>query len=552
MDLTDIDTYLFKMPGLMGSSAATITNDILTTGTTYAAISIGSSFGPIGTAVGMTVGAGAAIVGNLFSRERESKGEVYSNYKTSVLNQIDKSGISKQLLKDAKAEMQRMGSYTQEQIDNDDYVYDQLLTNQVKVNNVKFDKIRLNNFEGMKSLYTDNMALSAWDATQTMLEVVPLGKMAKSVRGLKTIAEKYDKGKGFLKGEFAKRIDDVASFGIDSVDKLPKITKRKAVLDLGGRILISSAMEGAEEGTQYMKGQDYIDRHFEENPNLAKSFIKNIGSGARSIFAAITPWDSVYSDDAEFMENFKGGALLGGLMTGGIGAATSYLQTRDQLQADKLLSALYAEKLDQKDRVRKDIVYAEMAANNKWNNLMQSFDNLQSANIDGLTQEDIETERNNANRVRNIATSESALKQAEALGIEPNTDDYNILIALKDHYDKLVEESDKNFATANNKLQSILNGEEVNKQIERVIAKLSDEQRSQISVEDIRSAISLYSELSVYDQLISDYKQNSTKLDELEKNTNLRTSKADVIHFRNLLNTDRESLFNSYTELKRY
>lgn len=551
MDLTDIDTYLFKIPGLMGSSAATITNDILTTGTTYAAVSIGSSFGPIGTAVGMTVGAGATIVGNLFSRERESKGEVYSNYKTSVLNQIDKSGISKQLLKDAKAEMQRMGSYTQEQIDNDDYVYDQLLTNQVKVNNVKFDKIRLNNFEGMKSLYTDNMALSAWDATQTMLEVVPLGKMAKSVRGLKTIAEKYDKGKGFLKGEFAKRIDDVASFGIDNVDKLPKITKRKAVLDLGGRILISSAMEGAEEGTQYMKGQDYIDRHFEENPNLAKSFIKNIGSGARSIFAAITPWDSVYSDDAEFMENFKGGALLGGLMTGGIGAATSYLQTRDQLQADKLLSALYAEKLDQKDRVRKDIVYAEMAANNKWNNLMQSFDNLQSANIDGLTQEDIETERNNANRVRNIATSESALKQAEALGIEPNTDDYNILIALKDHYDKLVEESDKNFATANNKLQSILNGEEVNKQIERVIAKLSDEQRSQISVEDIRNAISLYSELSVYDQLISDYKQNSTKLNELEKNTNLRTSKADVIHFRNLLNTDRESLFNSYTELKK-
>lgn len=551
MDLTDIDTYLFKIPGLMGSSAATITNDILTTGTTYAATSIGSSFGPIGTAVGMIVGAGAAIVGNLFSRERESKGEVYSNYKTSVLNQIDKSGISKQLLKDAKAEMQRMGSYTLEQIDNDDYVYDQLLTNQVKVNNVKFDKIRLNNFEGMKSLYTDNMALSAWDATQTMLEVVPLGKMAKSVRGLKTIAEKYDKGKGFLKGEFAKRIDDVASFGINSVDKLPKITKRKAVLDLGGRILISSAMEGAEEGTQYMKGQDYIDRHFEENPNLAKSFIKNIGSGARSIFAAITPWDSVYSDDAEFMENFKGGALLGGLMTGGIGAATSYLQTRDQLQADKLLSALYAEKLDQKDRVRKDIVYAEMAANNKWNNLMQSFDNLQSANIDGLTQEDIETERNNANRVRNIATSESALKQAEALGIEPNTDDYNILIALKDHYDKLVEESDKNFATANNKLQSILNGEEVNKQIERVIAKLSDEQRSQISVEDIRSAISLYSELSVYDQLISDYKQNSTKLNELEKNTNLRTSKADVIHFRNLLNTDRESLFNSYTELKK-
>lgn len=551
MDLTDIDTYLFKLPGLLGSSAATITNDILTTGTTYATTSIGSSFGPIGAAAGMIAGAGVSVLGNLLSRERESKGEVYSNYKSAVLNQIDKSGISKQLLKDAKAEMQRMGSYTQEQIDNDDYVYDQLLTNQVKVNNVKFDKIRLNNFEGMKSLYTDNMALSTWDATQTMLEVVPLGKIAKSVRGLKTLANKYDKGKDFLKGKLAERIDDITSFGIDSVDKLPKKTKRKAILDLGGRILISSAMEGAEEGTQYMKGQDYINRHFEEDPNLVKSFIKNMGSGARSIFAAITPWDSVYSDDAEFLENFKGGALLGGLMTGGIGAATTYLQTRDQLQADKLLSALYAEKLDQKDRVRKDIVYAEMAANNKWDNLMQSFDNLQSANIDGLTQEDIETERNNANRVKNIATSESALKQAEALGIEPNTEDYNILIALKDHYDKLVEEADQNFVASSNKMQSLLNGEEVNKQIEKVISKLSDEQRSQISVEDIRNAISLYSELEVYNRLINDYEQNSTKLNDLEKNTGLRTSKADVIHFRNLLNTDKKALENSYDKLKK-
>ena len=551
MDLTDIDTYLFKLPGLMGSSAATMANDILTTGTTYAATALGAHFGPIGAAVGLVVGAGASIVGNLFSRERESKGEVYSNYKSAVINQVDKNGISKQLLKDAKSEMQKMGSYTQEQIDNDDYVYDQLLTNQVKVNNTKFDKIRLNNFEGMKSLYTDNMALSAWDATQTMLEVVPLGKMARSVRGLKTLAKGYDKSKDFLKGKLAERIDDITSFGIDSVDKLPKITKRKAVLDLGGRILVSAAMEGAEEGTQYMKGQDYINRHFEENPNLVKSFVKNLGAGARSIFAAITPWDAVYSDDAEFMENFKGGALLGGLMTGGIGAATSYLQTRDQLQADKLLSALYAEKLDQKDRVRKDIAYAEMATTNRWNNLMQSFDNLKSANIDGLTQEDIETERNNANDIRNIATSKSALQQASVLGIDPGTENYNIFVALKDHYSKLLEEADKNLMDAELKLQNIINSEDVNKQISNIIAKLPEQQRSEINVEDLKNLILLNSELETYSRLIEDYEQNGTKLNELEKHTNLRTSKSDVVHFRNLLNTDKENLNKSYNEFKK-
>lgn len=551
MDLTDIDTYLFKLPGLMGSSAATITNDILTTGTTYATTSLGAHFGPIGAAAGLVAGANVSILGNLFSRERESKGEVYSNYKSAVLNQIDKSGISAQLLKDAKAEMQRMGSYTQEQINDDDYVYDQLLTNQVKVDNVKFDKIRLNNFDGMKSLYTDNMALSTWDAAQTMLEVVPIGRIARNVRGLKALAKGYDNSKDFLKGKLAERIDDVASFGIDNVSKLPKITKRKAVIDLGGRILISSAMEGAEEGIQYMKGQDYINRHFEENPNLAKSFLKNLGSGARSIFAAITPWDSVYSDDAEFMENFKGGALLGGLMTGGIGAATTYLHTKDQLQADKLLSALYAEKLDQKDRVRKDIVYAEMATTNRWNNLMQSFDNLKSANIDGLTQEDIETERNNANDIRNIATSKSALQQASVLGIDPGTENYNIFVALKDHHSKLLEEADKNLMDAELKLQNIINSEDVNKQISNIIAKLPEQQRSEINVEDLKNLILLNSELETYSRLIEDYEQNGTKLSELEKHTNLRTSKSDVVHFRNLLNTDKENLNKSYNELKK-
>jgi hypothetical protein len=444
MDLTDIDTYVFKLPGLLGSSAATITNDILTTGTTYASTAIGSQFGPIGAAAGLVVGAGASLVGNIFSRERESKGEVYSNYKSAVMNQADKSGISKQLLKDAKSEMQKMGSYTQEQINDDNYVYDQLLTNRVKVNNVKFDKIRLNNFEGMKSLYTDNMALSTWDATQTMLEVIPIGKIAKNIKGLKTLSKSYDKGKDFLKGKLAQRIDDVASFGLDNVNKLPKLTKRKAVIDLGGRVLVSAAMEGAEEGTQYIKGQEYINRQFEENPNVIKSFFKNLGTGTRAMFAAITPWDSVYSDDKEFMENFKGGAILGGLMTGGIGAATTYMQNKGQIETDKLLSALYSEKLDQKDRVRKDIVYSEALRNGKWDNLMQSFDNLKSINVDGLTNEDIETERSNAQRIKNIASSKQAIQQASVLGIEPGTEDYDIFIALKDHHDKLLTESQSN------------------------------------------------------------------------------------------------------------
>lgn len=41
--------------------------------------------------------------------------------------------------------------------------------------------------DGLKSLYTDNMALSGSDIVQTVLEVTPLGPIAKKVRGLSSL-----------------------------------------------------------------------------------------------------------------------------------------------------------------------------------------------------------------------------------------------------------------------------------------------------------------------------------------------------------------------------
>ena len=545
MDLTDIDTYLYKMPGLLGSSAATLTADILTTSGTWGAYAAaGSIGGPVGTALGIGVGAAVNIAGNLYSRDKESKAEVYQNYKQAVINQAEKKGILTDALNEAKRKMAESEMYTKEQINNDDFVYDRILTGDININNVKLDKIRLSKLDGLKSLYTDNMALSVSDIAQTTLEVVPIGAIAKKVKGLKTLTDKVEQVSG-ISEQLGKRIDDVTSYGLESVGKLPKLTTRKAIRDLGGRILVTSALEGAEEGIQYIKGQRYIDNEFEKDPNIVKSWVNNLGTGTRAIYAAITPWDPVYSDDQEFMENFKGGALLGGLMTSVVGSASTYAQTKSQIASDKLLSSMYAENLDAKDRVRKNIKYAQMAKEGKWGNLTESFDNLESMNIEGLSKEDITAERNRAEYIKNLTTSSTMQKQAMDAGIDPRSDEYNAFVALYDHHDLLYTEATKNRADINSEVENLKYSSDITEHIQNIKPNATLDEESVI-----RQAIFDKAKLDQYNELIQDFDKQGKKLQSLEDNTGIRTSKSDVIKFKHTLVNDKNKLQEGYTYLQ--
>lgn len=535
MDLTDIDTYLFKVPGLMGSSASSMGRQIIGT---ISALFSGSKFGgPIGSGLF----AASSIGANMSSRDRESKAEVYQNYKSSVQKEAEKLGIDKQVIKEAQSNMEKMGVFTPEQMKDINFIYDQIISDKVPVDNVKFDKIRLNNLEGIRSLYMDNMALSGSDIVQQAIEVAPIGSMAKAIRGFKplskaldnkTVANTIEKVQD-LRGQLTQRIDDVTKFGLDNIDKLPKVTKRKAIVDLGGRILVSSALEGAEEGVQYIKGQRYINRDFDPDPNLAKSFIKNLGTGARSIYAAITPWDPIYSDDQEFLENFKGGALLGGIMTGAVGGVTSYSQVQKQLPADQFVSALYAERLDIVDRVRKNIGYGKMIRENRWDNVINAFDELENSKIDGIDTELIRQERKRAELIKNVFTSNTVMRQALSIGIDPRTQDYDIFVALKDHYDQLLVDAIKNSNEVTNEEQNILYSPEVQEHIDKLLPEGKEEDKS-----FLRQAILYRAKLDSRIDLAKDYNNQGNKLQQLEKNTRLRTSKSDVFTFEHLLNKD--------------
>lgn len=521
---TDIDSYLYKVPGLMGSSAANYG---------WQALAIGSALLALTASGGMALPfVGISLVGTIGARDAESKSEVYSNYRDKINQMIDEK-TRKSVLDDTRAKMEVSGKYTPEQISDDNYVLDQVLTGVIASDNTKFNRDRMKAKQGIESLYTDNMALSTLDAAELALQVVPIGRLAKLVKSIPGISKAATYA-GDLQQQLSKRIDDVVTYGLEGVDRLPKRRTVQRLVDLGGRIGITAVSEGAEEGIQYIKGQRFINNEFDPDPTILKSFVKNIGTGARAIYAAITPWDPVYSDDAEFMENFKGGALLGGLMTSAIGGVQTATTLPGQVSADQFVANLYADKLEVKDRVRKNILYGQKIQQGRWANVEEAFDYLNTQDLDEGAKQEVTEEKQRAAYFRNTYTAPSTLYQAAKLDIDPRTDTYNEFVALKDHHERLALESLENKQEAERNFNTLLNDKEVDK----YITSLSS---TNLSAEDrlaLRDLIRNKAALDKIKELNQRYQENSESLNRLQQATGIRTNKADVVKFSQMLRKD--------------
>lgn len=533
MDLADIDTYLYKLPGLMGSSAATLEETLATTAGAWAAgAAVGSIGGPAGTILGGIAGGAVAIAGNLYSRDKESKAEVYNYYKQSVQNELTKQNKSDSILKEAKAQMSKLG-YTKDQINNDDFVWDRILTKDIELNNIALNKAMTNNDGQLKALYERNMALSASDIAQTALAIVPWGKSISSLKKLGKFGKVLGKSEESIKGirkQLSDRIDDVTAFGLDNVKKLPNITTRKAVRDLGGRILLSSVLEGAEEGSQYIFGDKLLNKELDTDASIASNIANTYLTMGRAIVSGLTPFDPIYSSDEEFMENFKGGALLGGIMTGGLSAIPTAQRTISQVKVDKVLSDIYSDKFIQQDRIRKNIMYANIAKTNSWDEMENSFNNLKEMNIEGITPDDIETERQRANIIKNTATSNKTISMASSLGIDPRTEDYNIFVGLLDHHEQLVADAIQNRGNARASIEELMYNQNVDSYIEEI--------KPNATVDEVMQIRQLIFDKANKDAItkLNDYL--TSKVDaqkELEKTLKYSTNKSDLLKLKSLI-----------------
>lgn len=470
-DFTDIDTYLYKTPGLLGSSASSmlsqaagmVAGTVTAAATTAAAAAITAGTGGVAAPAAVALlGAGATVAANIFSRSEESYAEVYQHYKDNVKNKATKDKTLDKSIANAKKQLADQG--VDPSLLEDDKILDLILTGKVKSGNIAFDKSKIDATEGLASLYSDNMALSALDVAQTAIMVMPYGQLAKAANGIGSLGKTVtgiNKARKYIQGipeAIGKRVDEVAAYGLENASRaLVTKTVSKGIREVGGKIMLTSALEGMEEGTQYIKGKEYLEGKFDANPNIAKSWFTNLGTQARSLYAAITPFDPVYSTDSEFLENFKGGALLGGLMTSGMvaiqeGATKISKGTTHygrQINADKFVSALFTENFADKDMLDKNMAYTKAVRTSSKQNIDDAFDNMSELNINGVDKESILKEKERANRVMAQAESEKNKKMAKLNGIDPRTEDYDIFVGLqeyhRDRYKESLTERDKSY-----------------------------------------------------------------------------------------------------------
>lgn len=215
----------------------------------------------------------------------------------------------------------------------------------------------------------------------------------------------------------------------------------------------STLAEAAEEGVQYINSLDaeqMIKIADEElglrnMPNLIVNDLKKRGEVFNAVLSLTGLTDSPYQNDAEFWSNYKGGFVLGGLMTGAmvslneaIGAKKAY-NTAKFLQNEILNTAL-SNRTEAQDAIMKGQAFAKYASNNNADAVLEILNQAKEKNKlrenTPYTDEDFDNLIKQANRIIGSVQYGPYRKRLEELGYTIGSDEANLAIAVDEYYNR--------------------------------------------------------------------------------------------------------------------
>lgn len=177
MDLSDPNTYLYKLSGVMGSSASSWRNN-------YGSMALGLLSGALAPYTGGTsllVGTPVVLAANMGSGVAENNAEVASSVRELYINKVggSDSNTYKNIIKAAKKQVPDWKA--RKMTDND--LIDQYLAGNVIVNDRNANNLKVNALRDAEALFKRDMVATGTDAViDTALDVLPFGKVAKSLK----------------------------------------------------------------------------------------------------------------------------------------------------------------------------------------------------------------------------------------------------------------------------------------------------------------------------------------------------------------------------------
>ena len=542
-DQFNLDSYLYKLPGIFGSSSASLGLQALGLAAGLGA-SVALSALTAGTATPWIAAAWAtglsatALGANIASADRENKAEVFDNMKTRIIEQSLNDGSYKDVIEQAKGKLND-DSLT------DDQVMDKILTNQVDVKNEAFNKSVHKALTGVEQLYTSDMAtVLGTESIETALTVIPfgalskLGKLGKLGKAVNIASEK----KGKLVDAITDRIDKVKYFGIDkSIKGMADKTKRGFILDLAGRQFVQASSEMVEESNQYLAAQEYIEGKYD---GMQPSYIKGIADswkhGARSLYSFYAPWDTALTSDKEWLENSRSGFVLGllnvpNIVTTGVNARRAY----KQVQGDKFVQDVAADDMfADKDRLNKNITYAQHAINNREEEIYKAFDKAKEIGLEGIDAQMWDEERDHAIRIANRANSKKIQQLAEERDIKKGTEDFNIYVGMIDYYEERAKNATEKYNELANEANKLLTNQQLFEDKFDSEYGISESEFESLSEEDKEAALSnkayvisrakINARLSAYESILSDIEKLEQDAEEAHAKFGITYNKKDL------------------------
>lgn len=264
---------------------------------------------------------------------------------------------------------------------------------------------------------------------------------------------------------FARRLWNKTFKTVQQIEDkvLPKL-ERQIVLDKTmhgvGAFGATALAEAAEEGTQYLNSLDAEkilnqaddDLGLRNMKNLFVNDLKKRGEVFNAVLSQIGLTDSPYQSDQEFWSNWKGGLILGGLMTGATvslqeaaGMKKAY-QTARYLQ-NEVLSSAVANRTEAQDAILKGVAFAKYGQRGNKDLILEVIDRAKKKNQmrenSPYSDEDFDKLSEQANRIISAGQYGPIKERLRRMGYDPESEEAHYALSVFDYYTQKTRQNRK-------------------------------------------------------------------------------------------------------------